>query len=57
MSEKSDLRIAIIGAGLGGCAVGSLLQKAGYRPTVYEQTSAVTPLGAGIHLSPNTKER
>ena len=53
MSAKSDLRIAIIGAGLGGCAVGSLLQKAGYRPTVYEQTSAVTPLGAGIHLSPN----
>lgn len=53
MSGKNDLRIAVIGAGLGGCAVGSLLQKAGYNPTIYEQAEAVTRLGAGIHLSPN----
>lgn len=49
----TDVRIAIIGAGLGGCAAGSLLQQAGYAPTVYEQAPAVTRLGAGIHLSPN----
>ncbi len=53
MSEKSDVRIAIVGAGLGGCAVASLLQQQGYTPEIYEQTPQITPLGAGIHLSPN----
>ena len=48
-----DLRIAIIGAGLGGCATAKLLHDAGFSPTVYEQSTEVTRLGAGIHLSPN----
>lgn len=53
MAGKTDVRIAVVGAGLGGCAVASLLQRQGYRPQVYEQTPTITKLGAGIHLSPN----
>ena len=52
-APNKDVRIAIIGAGLGGCAAGCLLQSAGYEPVVYEQFAEVTRLGAGIHLSPN----
>lgn len=50
---KKELRIAVIGAGLGGCAAANLLHQAGFEVTVYEQTKAITRLGAGIHLSPN----
>lgn len=46
-------RIAVIGAGLGGLAAGSLLQKAGFNVTVYEQSPAFSRLGAGIHMGPN----
>ncbi|MBT6273853.1 MAG: NAD(P)-binding protein [Chromatiales bacterium] len=46
-------RVAIVGAGLGGCASAALLQQQGLSPVVYEQASAVARLGAGIHLSPN----
>lgn len=51
MSDKK--RIAIVGAGLGGLAAGSLLQKAGFNVQVYEQSSAFSRLGAGIHMGPN----
>ncbi|KAA8673612.1 FAD-dependent monooxygenase [Pantoea dispersa] len=46
-------RIAVIGAGLGGLAAGSLLQKAGFHVTVYEQSPTFSRLGAGIHMGPN----
>ncbi|MEG3131916.1 FAD-dependent monooxygenase [Pantoea cypripedii] len=46
-------RIAIVGAGLGGLAAGSLLQKAGFNVQVYEQSPAFSRLGAGIHMGPN----
>lgn len=46
-------KIAVIGAGLGGAAVGALLQQAGHDATVYEQAPAFSRLGAGIHLGPN----
>jgi 6-hydroxynicotinate 3-monooxygenase len=45
--------IAIIGAGLGGCAAAVLLQQQGVAVTLFEQAGAVSRLGAGIHLSPN----
>lgn len=51
MSDKPT--IAVIGAGLGGAAVGALLQKAGYPTKVYEQAPTFSRLGAGIHLGPN----
>ena len=49
----SHSRIAIIGAGLGGSALGALLQQAGYDVRLYEQASVLGRLGAGIHLGPN----
>ena len=53
MQHDSKPRIAIIGAGLGGCSLCNLLAQAGYQPTVFEQADRVSRLGAGIHLSPN----
>ena len=53
MKTKANLKIAVIGAGLGGCAAAALLQQAGYNVTVYEQAPAFSRLGAGINLSPN----
>lgn len=50
---KSKLRIAVIGAGLGGPAAAALLQRAGYEVIIYEQSAAFSRIGAGINLSPN----
>lgn len=47
------LRIAIIGAGLGGLATALALQKYGYRPTVYERSREFAPLGAGLTMCAN----
>lgn len=46
-------KIAVIGAGLGGASMGILLQKAGFDVEVYEQATAFSRLGAGIHIGPN----
>ena len=57
MSESDtmakDLRIAIIGGGLGGTTAGILLQQSGYNVTVYEAAPKLERIGAGIHLHPN----
>ena len=45
--------IAIIGAGLGGITAATMLQRAGFAVTVFEQASELTRIGAGIHLGPN----
>jgi 6-hydroxynicotinate 3-monooxygenase len=50
---RRDLRIAVIGAGLGGMTTAGLLQRAGFRVRVYEQAPAFSRIGAGIHLSAN----
>ena len=47
------MRIAIVGAGLGGPAAAALLQKAGFDVQLYEQSPSFSRIGAGIHLSPN----
>lgn len=47
-------RIAVIGGGMGGLAVGSLLQRLGFEHvTVYEQASELARIGAGINIYPN----
>lgn len=46
-------KIAIVGAGLGGAAAATLLQKAGFKVDVYEQAPAFSRIGAGIHMGPN----
>lgn len=50
---RRDTRIAVIGAGLGGMTAAGLLQRAGFTVQVYEQATAFSRIGAGIHLSPN----
>jgi len=47
------LRIAVIGAGLGGLAAGVALRQAGFDVDVYEQAPEVTEIGGGINLGPN----
>ena len=50
---RRDLRIAVIGAGLGGMTTAGLLQRAGFRVRAYEQALSFSRIGAGIHLSAN----
>ena len=50
---KRATRIAVIGAGLGGATVASLLQRAGFQVRVYEQAQSFERIGAGIHVSAN----
>jgi len=47
------VRIAIIGAGLGGLTVAGFLQRAGFSVIVYEQAPSFSRIGAGIILSAN----
>lgn len=49
----SKARIAVIGAGLGGATAAALLERSGYDVVLYEQASAFSRLGAGIHVGPN----
>ncbi|MFI1030489.1 FAD-dependent monooxygenase [Streptomyces sp. NPDC020951] len=46
-------RIAIIGGGIGGLAVGAFLRRAGLTATVYEQAPALAEVGAGLVVAPN----
>lgn len=47
------VRIAIVGAGLGGLAAAIALERDGHDVTVFEQASELGEIGAGIQLSPN----
>ena len=47
------MRIAVIGAGLGGLAAGVALRQAGFNVDVYEQAPELTEIGGGINLGPN----
>jgi len=53
MSRRPSLRIAVIGAGLGGLAAGVALRQAGFDVDVYEQAPELTEIGGGINLGPN----
>jgi salicylate hydroxylase len=46
-------RIAIIGAGIGGLVAALALQRAGFRPRIYERAAAFSEVGAGLSISPN----
>ncbi len=46
-------RVAIIGGGIGGLTAALALHRRGLDVTVYEQSSALGEIGAGIGLSPN----
>ena len=48
------LRVAIIGAGIGGLTAAACLRRAGVDVTIYEQARGFTRLGAGIQQAPNS---
>jgi salicylate hydroxylase len=52
MSSKS-LRIAVIGAGIGGLTAALSLRRAGFDVEVYEQAPELTEIGGGINMGPN----
>jgi salicylate hydroxylase len=47
------LRIAIVGAGLGGLIAAIAARRAGFEATIYEQATAFGEIGAGIQVGPN----
>jgi salicylate hydroxylase len=47
------LRIAIIGAGIGGLAAAAALRKLGCDVDIYERTSDLGEVGAGLQIGPN----
>jgi len=49
----SGLRVAVIGAGIGGLAVAQALARRGADVTILEQAPAISEVGAGIQISPN----
>ena len=48
-----SLKVVVIGGGIGGLTVASALMARGIAVEVYEQTDELTPVGAGIQLTPN----
>jgi 6-hydroxynicotinate 3-monooxygenase len=50
---QKSLRIAVVGAGLGGATAAILLHQSGFDVRLYEQASTLSRIGAGIHLGPN----
>ncbi len=53
MSTGRQLKVAIIGGGLGGIAAALSLLRAGIDAEVYEQAAAFGEVGAGIQIGPN----
>src|SRR5262245_42957215 len=47
------MRIAIVGAGIGGLAAAALLARAGHEVQVFEQAPRFARVGAGIQMAPN----
>lgn len=47
------MKIAIIGAGMGGLTAGIALKKFGHQITIYEQAAEILPVGAAISLWSN----
>src|SRR5580700_6443782 len=47
------LRIAIIGAGIGGLAAACALRQRGFEVMVYERAAELGEVGAGLQLAPN----
>lgn len=48
-----NLKVVIIGAGMGGLATGIALRQAGYDVEIYDRVSELRPAGAGISLWSN----
>ncbi|WP_293348493.1 MULTISPECIES: FAD-dependent urate hydroxylase HpxO [unclassified Microcoleus] len=48
-----DLKVVIIGAGIGGLTAGIALQQAGYEVAIYDRVKELRPAGAGISMWSN----
>jgi salicylate hydroxylase len=48
------LRVAIVGGGIGGAAAANALRQRGIDVHLFEQASALTEVGAGVALQPNS---
>ena len=51
--EKPNLNFAILGAGIGGLTLALALRRRGIDVAVYERSSSISEIGAGLLLSPN----
>ncbi len=49
----NELRIAVVGAGIGGLTLAAALGRAGLRCEVFEQAPRLAEVGAGIQIAPN----
>jgi salicylate hydroxylase len=50
---SAALRVAVVGAGIGGLAVALFLRRAGLDVAIYEQAAELAEVGAGIVVAPN----
>lgn len=48
-----QLKVVIVGAGIGGLATGLALRRAGFEVEIYENAPAIRPIGFGLCLWPN----
>jgi salicylate hydroxylase len=51
--NPANLRVAIVGGGIGGLAAALFLRQVGLEVTVYEQAAELAEVGAGIVVAPN----
>lgn len=54
MKSTSELRVAIIGGGIGGAAAAVALRREGIRADLYEQAPIIKEVGAGVGMRPTT---
>ena len=54
MSAQSNIRVAIVGGGIGGLFAANVLVAHGFRVSVHEQATALGEVGAGLILTPNS---
>src|SRR5205814_9129383 len=54
MMVQSRPRVAIVGGGIGGLFAANALLALGLQVSVYEQSSALGEVGAGVFLTPNS---
>src|SRR5580658_2980561 len=50
---KRPLRVAIIGAGIGGLAAAVALRQRGFEVELYERSARLEEVGAGLQIGPN----